>query len=86
VVTVKFSGSWVHGLEIGLEAILWAVVIGLLLGRRRSRRWWSGRISRKNARHARLAYGSEPPTADSAVDAVAPGASGSASESAPAPA
>jgi hypothetical protein len=52
VVTVKFRGSWVHGLEITLEALLWLVAVGILLGRRRSLSRLSSRIRRRHARRA----------------------------------
>jgi len=35
-VTLRFRGSWVHGLEVTAEVLLWLVTAGLLVGRRRS--------------------------------------------------
>jgi hypothetical protein len=56
VVTVRFRGSWVHALEITLEALLWLAVVGILLGRRRSLSRLSSRIRRRRSRR------SAPPT------------------------
>jgi hypothetical protein len=53
VVTVRFRGSWGHGLSVTVEAVLWLVVIGLLVGRKS---WWarlSGRAGRRRVRRAR---------------------------------
>ncbi len=58
-VTVKFRGSWVHGLEVAVEVLLWLVVVALLLGRRRSVAHLSSRIRRRRARRARSATGPE---------------------------
>jgi hypothetical protein len=49
-VTVRFRGSWVHGLEVAVEVLLWLVVVGALVVRRRSlERLW-GRARRRRAR------------------------------------
>ena len=49
-VTVRFRGSWVHGLEIALEVVLWLVVVLLLVGRRRSLSRLSAPVRRRHAR------------------------------------
>jgi hypothetical protein len=53
VVTVRFRGSWEHALEITLEALLWLVAVGILLGRRRSLSRLSSRIRRRRSRRTR---------------------------------
>jgi len=59
-VTVRFRGSWVHGLEVAVEVLLWLVVVGLLVVRRRSlERLW-GRARRRRAR--RTGPGTAPPS------------------------
>ncbi|HXQ75609.1 MAG TPA: glycosyltransferase family 2 protein [Acidimicrobiales bacterium] len=52
-VTVKFRGSWVHGLEVAVEVLLWLLVVALLVCRRRSLARLSSRIRRRRARRAR---------------------------------
>jgi GT2 family glycosyltransferase len=52
VVTVTFRGSWVHGLEITVEFLLWLVAVGLLVGRRRSLVQLSSRVRRRRVRRA----------------------------------
>ena len=41
-VTVRFVGSWRHGLAVGAEVALWIVVLGALGGRRRWFERWRG--------------------------------------------
>jgi hypothetical protein len=54
-VTVKFRGSWAHGLEVAVEVLLWLVVVALLVCRRRSLARLSSRLGRRRARRARPA-------------------------------
>ena len=60
IVTVKFRGSWVHGLEVTIEALLWLVVVALLLGRRRSLSRLSSRVRRRHARRSASPTAHEP--------------------------
>jgi hypothetical protein len=52
-VTVAFVGSWVHGLEIGIETAAWIVVAAALAGRRWWLDWWWGPIGGKGASRRR---------------------------------
>jgi GT2 family glycosyltransferase len=52
-VTVKFKGSWSHGLEVVVEILLWLIVIGLLVIRRQSLARWTSLFRRRRARRAR---------------------------------
>ncbi|HXQ43929.1 MAG TPA: glycosyltransferase family 2 protein [Acidimicrobiales bacterium] len=59
-VTVRFRGSWVHGLEVAVEVVLWVAVGCLLVGRRRSlSRVWS-RVRRRHGGRPRPAAAPEP--------------------------
>jgi hypothetical protein len=49
-VTVRFSGSWRHGLAVGAEVVLWVVVLGALSGRRRWLGRWRRRLGRWSGR------------------------------------
>ncbi len=61
-VTLRFRGSWVHGLEIGVEFLLWLLAVGALVGRRRSLvRLWL-RLRRRLARRPRPSPSAAPTT------------------------
>jgi GT2 family glycosyltransferase len=47
VVTVRFAGSWRHGLAVGAEVALWIVVLGAFGGRRRWFERWHGLLRRR---------------------------------------
>jgi GT2 family glycosyltransferase len=52
-VTVKFKGSWSHGLEVVVEILLWLIVIGLLVLRRESLARWMSLFRRRRAKRDR---------------------------------
>jgi GT2 family glycosyltransferase len=60
-VTVRFRGSWVHGLEIAGEVLLWLVVLCVLAGRRWVLDWWWGRLRRRSSRRSRHAASGRDP-------------------------
>jgi GT2 family glycosyltransferase len=75
VVTVRFRGSWVHVLEVSLEALLWLVAVGILLGRRRSLARLSSRIRRRRSRRTHappLVFAADEPSASAPVGAGRP--------------
>lgn len=47
-VTVRFRGSWSHGLAAGGEVVLWLVVIAAIVGRRWWFDWWWGPLRRRS--------------------------------------
>jgi GT2 family glycosyltransferase len=52
-VTVAFTGSWAHGVEIGAETAAWVAVAVALAGPRWWRDWWWGPLRRRGARRRR---------------------------------
>jgi hypothetical protein len=52
-VTVAFTGSWAHGVEIGAETAAWVAVAAALAGPRWWRDWWWGPLRRRGARRRR---------------------------------
>jgi len=61
-VSVRFRGSWAHGVSAGGEVAAWVVVAGALAGRRRWLDWWWGPVGHRRARRRRR-WGRVAPTA-----------------------
>jgi GT2 family glycosyltransferase len=53
IVTVRFAGSWRHGLAVGAEVALWIVVLGAFGGRRRWFERWRGLSRRRHGNDQR---------------------------------
>lgn len=69
VVTVRYRGSWSHGLEILAEVLLWIVAALVLVGRRWSVDWWWPRLQRRRpwARRGGQAGADAPTASDPSV-------------------
>jgi GT2 family glycosyltransferase len=72
-VTVKFKGSWSHGLEVVVEILLWLIAIGLLVIRRQSLARWTSLPGRRRARRARTTTPAAPQGDEMADEAAAGG-------------